>query len=214
MDEITITVEEYQTTGIVWASALAPPPFGVVATPVVGGGTFAAGNYFWEVTATTALGETTVSNEATAAIALNGSCTLTWNKPNATVTGYKVYRGTVSGAENVLVTTIVGQTTTFTDTNVGGAGAPPGTNTATIQDTVIYNGAGQFRGFSITETSGTAPAWVEFQDSATTLAEMRVAQGTSDTEGPFPTGVELYGRVNVHINAGAARGVVWVGIPC
>lgn len=214
MDEITISFQDMVTTPVQWATTQAPPPFGLVAAPVVGGGTFAAGTYFWEVTATTALGETTVSNEATATIALNGSCTLTWNKPNAVVTGYKVYRGTGAGAENVLVTTLVGQATTFTDTNVGGAGTPPVTNTATIQDTVIYTGPGEFRGFSATETTGSAAVWIEFQDSSITLMEFREPASGSETEGPWGSGPALFGRVNVHVNTGNGRGIVWIGIPC
>jgi hypothetical protein len=132
MPELTISYEDSVPVTLEFVTVQAQPPTGLAVAPVVGGGTFAAGNYFWEVTATTSLGETTVSNEATTAIALNGSANLSWNAPNATVTGYKLYRGTVSGAENVLVTTIVGNLTQFTDTNVGGAGAPPGANTATV----------------------------------------------------------------------------------
>lgn len=214
MEELRISLEEYQTTAIAWTSVQASPPSGLSATPVGAGGTFAAGNYFWEVTATTSLGETTVSNEATAAIVLNGSAVLAWNPPNQKVTGYKLYRGTATGAENVLVATLTASQLTFTDTNVGGAGAPPGTNTATVSDYLVYSGPGEFRGFSVTETTGTASAWVEFQDSAITIGEMRVTQGTSDTEGPFNSGAQLYGRINVHLNSGQARGVVWVGIPC
>jgi hypothetical protein len=53
-------------------------------------------------------------------------------------TGYKVYRGTTSGAENVLVATVSGGTTvTYTDTGSAGSSAtPPGTNTATFTATV------------------------------------------------------------------------------
>lgn len=46
--------------------------------------------------------------------------TLTWNPPNSnggnTIQGYKVYRGTSPGSETLLAT--VGNTTTYTDTNV------------------------------------------------------------------------------------------------
>lgn len=102
-------------------------PTGLAAVAVATGGTFAAGAYFWKVTALSAVGETTGSNEATATLVLNGSANLSWTAtPDAT--GYKVYRGTVAGAENVLVATL-GTVTSYTDTGTGGAGAVPGANT-------------------------------------------------------------------------------------
>lgn len=214
MDELTISYDSYETVALQYVTAQISPPFGLAATPVVGGGTFAAGTYFWVVTATTALGETTVSNEASAAIVLNGSATLTWNLPAGKVTNVKVYRGTVAGAENALIATL-GPVTTFTDTGTAGSAAtPPVTNTATIQDTTLITGAGIFLGFSFRETTGTAAADVRIQDTAIDLATARLPQGTSDTEGPFTHGVPIFGRISVHVNAGSVQGVVWVGIPC
>lgn len=211
--EIDITVDDMQLIQLPFTVSVISPPTGLTATPVVGGGTFAAGTYFWEVTATTALGETTVSNEASAAIALNGSCTLNWTAPVGTVTGYKVYRGTASGAENVLVTTIVGNTTTFTDTNVGGAGTPPTTDTASIQDVTLLTGYGEYAGFSLAETSGSASAWIEIRDTANNLAECRLPSSGSETEGPYTRGVPLYGKISVHVNSGNVRGMVFARIP-
>jgi hypothetical protein len=213
VDEITVTIDALEFVQLPFAVVQIQPPFGLTATPVVGGGTFPAGTYFWEVTATTALGETTVSNEASAVIALNGSCTLNWNAPAGTVTGYKVYRGTVAGAENTLVTTIVGNTTTFTDTNVGGAGVPPVSNTASVQDTLLLSGYGEYAGYSIAETSGANPAWVEIKDTANTLAEVRLAASGFDTQGPFTRGVPLFGRILIHVNSGSVRGMVYARIP-
>lgn len=213
MPELTLTFDNTEPVQLPFAVSVLAPPSQLTATPVVGGGTFAAGTYFWEVTATTALGETTVSNEASAVIALNGSCTLNWTAPVGVVTGYKVYRGTVSGAENVLVTTIVGPATTFTDTNVGGAGTPPVVDTASVQDVLLLTGAGELTGFSFTETSGTSPAWVEIRDTANTMMECRLLAGTSDTEGPWGKGIPLYGRILVHVNAGSVRGMVFARIP-
>lgn len=107
-------------------------PTGVGVTPVVGGGTFAAASYFWKVTALNAEGETIGSTEATAAIALNGSATVTWTARTG-ATGYKIYRSATTGTENVspaLVGT-VGAVVTFTDTGaVAAAGAVPAVNTA------------------------------------------------------------------------------------
>lgn len=211
--ELDVVYDDMQFVQLPFAVTVISPPTGLIATPVVGGGTFAAGTYFWEVTATTALGETTVSNEASAVIALNGSCTLNWTAPVGVVTGYKVYRGTASGAENVLVTTIVGNTTTFTDTNVGGAGTPPVTDTASIQDVLLLTGAGEYCGFALAETSGSASAWIEIKDTANNLGECRLPSAGSETEGPYRPGIPLYGRILVHVNTGTVRGMVYARIP-
>lgn len=214
MDELIVSYKEYETVTLPYATAQISPPFGLAAAPVVGGGTFAAGTYFWEVTASTALGETTVSNEATATIALNGSANLTWNLPAGVITAVKVYRGTVSGAENALITTLAA-VTSYTDTGAAGAGAtPPVTNTATIQDTTLITGAGTFLGWSFRETTGTAAADIRIQDIAMDLSACRLASGGSETEGPFTDGVPLRNKISVHVNSGSVQGVVWVGIPC
>ena len=114
------------------AAVLAPSGLG--GAPSTTGGTFAAGTYYWTVTATTANGETVASNEITATLTgSTSSNVLTWTQVTG-ATGYKVYRGTVSGQENKLITTIgSGSTVTYTDTGTAGAtGFPPTTNTATI----------------------------------------------------------------------------------
>lgn len=214
MDGLTISYDAYETVTLPYTTAQISPPFGLAVTPVAGGGTFAANTYFWVVTATTALGETTVSNEVSAAIALNGSANLTWNLPAGVVTGIKVYRGTAAGAENALITTL-GAVTSFTDTGAAGSAAsPPTTNTATIQDTTLITGAGVFLGYSLRETSGTARVDIRIQDISTDLAVFAKAAGESDTQGPFTDGVPLHNTVKVHVNTGSAQGVIWVGIPC
>lgn len=214
MEELTVSFQHYETVTLPYVTAQISPPFGLAATPVVGGGTFAAGTYFWEVTASTALGETTVSNEATATIALNGSASLTWNLPAGVITAIKVYRGTASGTENALIATLTA-VTSFTDTGTAGSVAsPPVANTATIQDTTLITGAGTFLGWSFRETTGTASADVRIQDISTDLAVCRLPQGESKTEGPFTDGIPLNNKISVHINAGSVQGVVWVGIPC
>jgi hypothetical protein len=213
MSELTVSYDDMTLIQLPFAVSVIAAPTGLTATPVVGGGTFAAGTYYWEVTATTALGETTVSNEASAVIALNGSATLNWTAPVGVVTGYKVYRGTAPGAENVLVTTIVGNTTTFTDTNVGGAGTPPTTDTASIQDVTLLTGAGEYCGYSLAETTGSSSAWIEIKDTANTMAECRLSAGGSETEGVYKPGVPLYGKIMVHVNSGNVRGMVFARIP-
>ena len=108
------------------------PPVGLGVAAVGSGGTFAAASYFWKITFVTAQGETSGSNEATVAIALNGSANLTWTAPPKSVSRIRIYRGTVTNTENILVTDISAQSaapggsvTAFTDTNLGGAGTPP-----------------------------------------------------------------------------------------
>jgi hypothetical protein len=90
------------------AAALAAPS-GFTAAPATTGGTLPAGTAYYRITSTNAIGETT---------------------------GYKIYKGTVAGAENRLLTTVVSQaTTTFTDTtpNAGTAATPPTVNSTGTQ---------------------------------------------------------------------------------
>lgn len=123
--------------GMSWALAVTgidpgiTAPTGLAAAAVVGGGTFAAGTYFWKVTGTDAQGETTGSNEASATIALNGSANLTWNALPAGTTGVKLYRGTAAGAEDHMIATL-GAVTSTTDTGTAGSAAtPPAASSAT-----------------------------------------------------------------------------------
>lgn len=79
-------------------------------------------------------GNTSVNNTwtlgAPAAAQDARSVQLTWPAVLG-ATGYRVYRGTVAGAENVFFAP--GNVVTFTDTGgAGTAGAPPGVNTATV----------------------------------------------------------------------------------
>ncbi|WP_426998172.1 phage major capsid protein [Pseudarthrobacter sp. N5] len=87
----------------------------------VAGGTFAAGTYFWKLTALSAAGETIGSNELTATLTANQLQPINWTAiPGAT--GHRLYRGTVAGGENVLVA-VVGAVTTVTDTGTAGTNA-------------------------------------------------------------------------------------------
>lgn len=112
------------------------PPLSFTATAVGSGGTFAAGTYYWKVTATNSLGESTGSLETTQTLVNNGSCNLQWAQVTG-ATGYKVYRATSSGGESTtpaLVTTIgSGSTVTYTDTGTAvSSGAVPASNTAAV----------------------------------------------------------------------------------
>ena len=130
----------YATSSFVVQFQLAPPST-LAASPNVGGGTFAAAAYFWKITGTDAAGETTGSNEATCSVALNGTASLTWSALPAGTTGVKVYRGTVTQTENVLVATL-GAVVAYTDTGTAGvAGAPPASNTAATQSHTVIEGS-------------------------------------------------------------------------
>lgn len=111
------------------------------------GGTFAPGSYFWVVSATSATGESIVSNEVTATIASNGTQVLNWTAVTG-ATGYKVYRGSVSGTENILVATL-GSVVTYTDTGIAGTvSAPPFNITAYTKALNIFSG-GRVTGYLI-----------------------------------------------------------------
>lgn len=129
----------YCTDSFVFATILAPPST-LAVTPNVGGGSFAAATYFWKITGLNGRGETTASNEATTAVALNGTASLTWAALPATTVGVRVYRGTATGAENVLVATL-GAVVAYTDTGTAGtAGAPPVASGAEISSQLVPAG--------------------------------------------------------------------------
>ena len=122
-----------------WLNAgLIPPPPTLAAAAVATGGTFAAATYFWVITGVTAQGESMRGVEATVAIVLNGSCNLTWGALPAGTTNVKVYRGTVTGQETVLVATL-GAVVAYTDTGIAGTPAtpPPATPNITIAQAAI-----------------------------------------------------------------------------
>lgn len=106
-------------------------PAGLAAVGSTTGGTLAAATYYYKVTACVPNGETVGSNEVS--VTTTGSTskvTLTWSLPSGGgATGYRVYRGTAAGAENVLVGVIVsGTTLSFVDTGAPTlAGTPPTT---------------------------------------------------------------------------------------
>lgn len=114
-------------------NSLAAPT--ITADAPASGGTFTAGTYYWRVTATNSRGETITSNEVSATLTANQKVTLSWAAISG-ATGYKVYRGTAPGAENILVTTITGgSTVSYADTGTAGtAVTPPQVSTAAVGD--------------------------------------------------------------------------------
>jgi hypothetical protein len=139
-------------------------PSGLAAAANVGGGTFAAATYFWKITGTNAAGETTGSNEATVAVAAGGTATLTWSALPAGTTGVKVYRGTVTNTENVLVATL-GAVVTYTDTGTAGtvAAVPAVNSAATGGDSVL---PGEQRDSASATVTGYAAAFSSTQQAA------------------------------------------------
>lgn len=160
-----LTTSWTAATGITIANLSTPS--GLTLTPSGTGGTFAAGTYFWKITATTANGETTGSNEVTTTLSgSTSSATLNWPvQPNAT--HIKVYRGTATNAE-VLLTTLAGTAVTYVDTGTATtSGSVPGSNTATIT----------------TNTSTAATVWVaggSAGQSYTISGTITTAQGRID----------------------------------
>ena len=120
----------------------APGQSAPATTPT--GGTLASGTYYYKITAITASGETTGSNEQSIVVpntTATNTVTVNWAAV-AGSTGFKVYRGTAAGAENRLVTT-VGNVLTATDTGAATtAGGPPATNSTGTTQGVANPAAG------------------------------------------------------------------------
>ena len=97
-------------------------PTSLTGQLVLGGTLTVSQPYYYKITGTGGTQESAGSNEVSATpTSGNQSVKLTWPAFQG-ATGYKVYRGTSAGAENVLLTTITNSTTlTYTDT--GGAGS-------------------------------------------------------------------------------------------
>lgn len=167
-----------------------PTEGGALAAPVLTlgttnatGGTFAADDYFWKLTAVTGYGETVGSNEVTATLVLNGSQEFSW----AAVAGaerYKLYRGTATGAQDVLVATLGSSTLTYTDTGTAGTAAtvptsstagniPPAAKTFDQQTILTGTPFGLYRGVE----------GAILVDRAATLAEARSAYDAGESYG-------------------------------
>jgi hypothetical protein len=105
------------------------------------GGTFAAGTYFWKLTATNSAGETLASNELTATLTANQKQPINWTAVTG-ANGYRLYRGTAAGAENVLVAVISsGATVTYTDLGAAGTNASVPTVDRTASAATVHAGA-------------------------------------------------------------------------
>jgi hypothetical protein len=114
-----------QTSPALSASNIPAPTQSAATTQATGTGTLPAGNYFYTVSALYGNSESLASNEETVTTTgTTSSNVISWTAAapfaGQSPTGYKIYRGTVTNAENVYFTT--GNVTTFTDT--GGASSP------------------------------------------------------------------------------------------
>lgn len=103
------------------------PPVQLPASTSTTGGTGLAASttYFYVITAIGPSGESLRSNErsVTTGTGTTNSNTLSWEAVNG-ATGYRIYRGTAAGAQNVYYA--VGAVTGFTDTGAASAaGSPP-----------------------------------------------------------------------------------------
>ncbi|WP_136244758.1 hypothetical protein [Mycobacterium intracellulare] len=148
-------------------------PSGVTAVGSGTGGTLAAGTWYYVVTAFNIAGETTASVEASATTTgTTSSVTINWSHVTGVYNlqtraqadaGYRIYRGTASGGENVLVATVAATATTWTDTGtVGTAGTPPASNTA-----YTFCGYSPFTGGTVTVMGTGASINVNLSTSVT-----------------------------------------------
>lgn len=108
------------------SAAYGPPTQLALSTSTTGGTGLATSQaYFYKVTGTQNGAETTASSEQTitTGASTTNSNVVTWNALTG-ATGYRIYRGTATGVENVFYA--VGNVTTFTDTGAAStAGTPP-----------------------------------------------------------------------------------------
>lgn len=131
-DVTTLGVRSQKNFGVGILSAVSGTPTG---TPSITGGALSAATYYYKVVALDLVSTpTTGSSERSATVAsgTTGSVVLSWTAVTG-ASGYRVYRGTSTGAQNVYYTT---STNSFTD--VGGA------NTSGTIPTVNATAVGYF----------------------------------------------------------------------
>lgn len=210
MTEIDISFVGIRILPIAVASVYEPALSGLVAAANVGGGAFAANTYYWVVTGTDSFGETTASNEASAVITLNGTCTLTWNPLPPGTTGVKVYRGTVPGTENALIATL-GAVLTYIDTGTaGGAATPPVLNTAEIGTQVITSGECRLIGYGLRETSGSALVNLGIRNGAQEVVPLVIPSGQTASQYFGTPGIYFRSGLKIAVTSGAFSGSLYI----
>lgn len=125
-DQSSIKYKNITFVGNNNTGTISAPTQNAVTTSATGG-TLAAGTYFYQVSALTANGETNASNEqSVTTTGTTSSNTVSWGAVSG-ATGYRVYRGTVTGGENVYYA--LGNVTSYIDTNAASsAGSPSAVN--------------------------------------------------------------------------------------
>jgi hypothetical protein len=126
----------YGTVPATNTAGISPP---TQSAPVAGasGGVLASGTYYYVVSAMTASGETTPSNEQQVTVTgPTGEVTVGWTAI-AGATGYNIYRGMSSGGEDTLVAHLSGAAASFVDT--GAAATPPAADMARINAPVLQS---------------------------------------------------------------------------
>ncbi len=180
------------------ATAQLAAPSGLTAT-ATSGGALAAGTYNYEISATTANGETAVGTSASITTTSTGGVALSWTAvPGAT--GYKVYGRTTFG----LIASPAG--TTYTDTGVpatpgaapAGAGATvPGPTTFTA--TPAATGGTLIAGTYFYQVQAILPAPMNFS-TVSAFASATPASGATNSvvlawsAVPGATGYNVFGR--------------------
>lgn len=116
-------------------------PTSLAKTTSSTGGALPAGTYYYKVTATLPNGETLPTSEVSATVTgTTSSVSLTWTAPTGNgATGYNVYRGTATGAENLLIAVIIsGAQTSFIDTGGLTVSASPPTSSGIVSGQNIW----------------------------------------------------------------------------
>jgi hypothetical protein len=189
------------STGVVPQGALSAPSG--LGAALAAGGALAANTYYYKITSINANGETTPSGEVNATTAGgNLSIKLTWTA-NPPATGYKVYRGTVTNTENVLVATInSGTAVQFTDdgASLTTPSSPPVSNTAVVtvpvqSNTSVAGSDSAFAGgttynYVITATTAGGETTVSNEKLATPAATNHVTLAWAAVTGA--TGYKIY----------------------
>jgi len=210
MTEVNVEIEIGGILPVAVSTVDLVSPAGLNAAANVGGGAFAAGTYYWVVTGTDALGETTGSNEASVAVALNGTATLTWTYLPPGTTGVKVYRGTAPGAENALIATL-GPVLTYNDTGTAGTVfSPPTVNTAEVANQVVFNGNCTFHGYSIRETSGANPVSLSIRNGGQEVFPVQIASSQVGSQWLGVPGIHIRNELIIRANSGTFAGSVFV----
>ena len=185
-------------------ATLAAPVQAALTTATTGGSLPASTTYYVVITATNASGQTTASNEETLATGA-GTATNTLVASWAAVTGatgYRVWIGTATGAENNYFVVSSGSTLTYTITTATGtAGTLPTTNTtaSTINGTASLI-VGQNYGCTLSSDN------TNWQLSACTAVAPASAAGISPSGTPaqYDTGVFASGTTLAGIAPGAS----------